>query len=163
MTSIYANNSKSRNLSTYGTYPTPIPMDPQTGAPMEGQIARTYETYNLTGNQTFTDLLQGSNNVNLSADLALGNITISITNQGIRNLVGRKVDIVSKPANDGGLRFVLINLPAGVFYSYQGAAFPLVKNSLQLPITLVSLVSLNFVTPTEVVILSNPTSYTLLP
>ena len=142
MTSPLANNSKAASKRLFG-FKEYLEVEPGTQIPIEGQIPQTYEVLN-TVSGTFTDLLNGSNNEIINADLTAGNVIYTFSLAGLRNLFGRTMNVSVLPTNHGGVRTVAINLPLNCLYIYQGAAVPLVTRSLVFPVGVASSVQLSF-------------------
>lgn len=169
MTSSLAKNSRQETYTLNGGQPNYLVVDHQQ-CPIERQVPRTEQVLNIVGNATYTDVLDGSNNLTVVADLALGNSTITWTEAGLQGLCGmygRSISVTIKPSNAGGARSVRIQLPVGstARYTYQGAANPLVTNRLTFPVTVVSEIELVFKdpgqgAPKEVAVKGDVTGYT---
>ncbi len=165
MTSSLANNSRAGNDQLFGA-PQYLKAAYSSNVPLEGQISRTQSFASLAAGAANTLLADGSNSLVIAANLAAGNITCSPALQDLYNLVGRKMDIVFIPSNDGGVRTLSIILPAGFLYAYSGAASPLVTDTMTFPVTLASSISLTFVggngVPNIVQVTGDVTGFTFL-
>lgn len=158
MTSQWANNSRIDGNTLYG-YKEYLLGDTATQFPIERQIPRTSQLMDKTTG-TYTDQIDGSNNLVVNSNLAGGNVILNFSTQGLVNMVGRKVDIAVVPTNDGGVRHTFINLNGNFHFIYQGAAVPLVTQSLQFPVTVASSISLTFLDLTRVLVTGDVTGYT---
>lgn len=139
MCSPLAKNSKIDLKTLHGGLPNYLITDEQQ-RPIEGQVPKTDQVLQITG-QVYNDIILGTNNCTISANLAGGNATINFTAaglEGISGMYGREVGITVIPTNAGGVRSVIFVLPANHYFSYQGAAVPLVNGRVTVPVTVVS-------------------------
>lgn len=164
MTSSVAKNSLAESLSLPGGGdPKYLQLNDDGIAPIERQVAQTQQVITSLGNLTLTDPFNGSNNVIVDANLAAGNLTLDLSAAGaygIQGMYGRTITLGVRPTNAGGARSVLVTLPANHFYLYQGAAVPLVTDSMTFPLTVASTVSLTFVQNGQVIVTGDVTGYT---
>ena len=157
MSNDLANNSKLEVDSLLGA-PQFLKAKFGTNIPLEGQVPLTHQALALV-NGTVTDVVDGSNTLDISADLAAGNAIVAFTLQGARNMIGRTVTINCSPTNAGGARTVAIQLPVGFVYAYQGAAIPYATVSMSFPVTVGSTIGLVFLPSQRVQVIGDVTGY----
>jgi len=148
MCSPLAKNSKIDIKTLHGGLPNYLLVD-ENQRPIEGQTPKTDQVLQITG-QAYNDIITGTDNCTIAANLAGGNATINFTAaglEGISGMFGREIGITVIPTNAGGVRSVTFVLPANYFFSYQGAAVPLVNGRVTVPVTVVSEFSLVFHDP----------------
>lgn len=121
------------------------------GKPINKQIPLTYMRYNGGGNETI--VYDGSNILVIDSQLAAGPLTISFGNTlpSIRNLLGRKLDIIFNVTTLSGV--VIDYNPGTIYVSGSGAIGPVYN----IPVGINGLVTCSFYKENEMLLDTNDT------